>query len=615
MLLLVGFAPGDSLAQWKEIPQLPEVLNWPMTAEFNGTFYVFGGVGTAGSKSVFTYKPGDAAWTKLTATMPKGKFAGYAAPINGKIYIVGGMVISGTSYVADNTTYEFDPIAGTFATKKTIPTKLGYSSSASVGGKIYVVGGAASAFVAGSGVDNVQIYDPATDTWTNGNSAPFTTRLAATAVINGNMYVMGGLKDDGASLTYSSEIWKGTPTATDITWEQKSDMPNLLMQVSGGAANGKLVLTGGTNNTPPIGYCNTYTYDPVADSWETSYALPVATFNGGQMFGTGNDLIFAGGYQNQKSFQFTVSSAQQSSALVKSDPVFVNLSPNQSRTLSFIAQNMGVKPLTVKIAIPDNAKSWLSAASDLSIDPLNTDTYTLTLASGTMNAGLYKTTIMINTNDPDHASIPVNVSLYVLPGSIKTQPTVVVLEEGTGDWCGYCPQGAEIAESIKGNLGDAFIALEYHGGSASEPMMIATGQKLINDLHIQGYPNASIQRWMFPGEAYQMTNRGVWEQYAQEVISQSPDAPVSINVTTYTFDPATRKVHAVLEIERSLAKTYDANSSIHLTTLVTEDGLFGQQEDYRLPSPYWTDFTWEDIVRQVYPTEYGALVDFPTPTL
>jgi hypothetical protein len=146
-------------------------------------------------------------------------------------------------------------------------------------------------------------------------------------------------------------------------------------------------------------------------------------------------------------------------------------------------------------------------------------------------------------------------------------------------------------------------------------MMIATGQKLINDLQIQGYPNAAIQRWLFPGEAYQMTNRGVWEQYAQNVLDQNPDAPVSINITTYTFDPATRKVHAVVELQRSLAMVNDASTTIHLTTIVTEDHLFGQQEDYRLPSPYWTDYTWDDIVRQIYPTEYGTVVTFPAPTL
>ncbi len=614
ILLAVVFTASVSTAQWSEIPKLPSVLNWPMTAQVNGTIYVFGGVDNAtASNSIYTYTAGDVAWKKLSTSLPKAKFGGYAGVANGKVYIVGGMVVSSNSYITDNATYEFDPVANTIAAKKSIPVKVGFFAGAAVGGKIYAINGSTSAF-AGSDVNLAQIYDPTADTWSTASTTPdFSNRLAATAVLNGNIYVMGGLKNDAAA--YSNEVWKGTPAAGDITWTQVASLPAALMQVSGGTAAGKLVLTGGTNAQPPVGYCNTYIYDPVADAWTTSYAFPVATFNGGQLFGTGNDLYFAGGYLNQRAFKFTVSSAKLPYAVVPTSPAFINLSANQNRTISFSAQNLGVAPLTLTATVPDNAKSWLTAVSDLNIAPLGSDQYALTFTSGTMAPGLYKATVTVTTNDPSHTNISIDVKLYVLPSSITTQPTVVVLEEGTGDWCGYCPQGKEIAQSIKDQYGDSFIALEYHGGSSIEPMKVTAGQNLINDLSIQAYPNAAIQRWFFPSEAYQMTNRGVWPIYVQNVLDQAPDAPVSINIGTYTFDPKTRKVHAVVNLERSLAMTDDASSTIRLTTIVTEDGLAGQQEDYRLPSPYWTDYVWDDIVRQVYPNEFGTKVTFPAPTL
>jgi N-acetylneuraminic acid mutarotase len=615
ILLAIGFLASTSHAQWTEIPALPAALNWPMTTEFNGTFYLFGGVdgSNVASKSIYTYTPGDAAWKKLSVTSPKAKFGGYAAAANGKIYIVGGMVVSGTSYITDNTTYEFDPVANTFATKKNIPIKIGFFAGAAVSGKIYVINGSTSPFTTGAGDNLVQIYDPSADAWVSAGTTPsFNNRLSASAVLNGNIYVMGGLNDDG---TFSSDVWKGVPSATDITWAQVSSLPDALMQVSGGAAGGKLVFTGGTNNTPPPNYCTTYVYDETADSWTTSYALPVATFNAGQMFGTGNDLYFAGGYLNSRVFKFTVSNVQQPTAALTLSDIFVNLSQNDTRDLPNTVENFGVAPLTVSIVIPDSAKSWLSATPPGSIDPLGSDSYTIHVTSGTLASGLYKATATINSNDPSHTNLPLNISLYVLPKTVTPQATVVVLEEGTGNWCGYCPQGAEVAQSIKDNLGDSFIEFAYHGGSSSEPMMISAGQNLINDLGIQGYPNAAIQRWFFPNEPYQMTNRGAWPQYAQNVLDQTPNAPVAITVTSYSFDPSTKKVHAVVDLQRSFAMVNDPNSSIHLTTVVTEDGLAGQQEDYRLPSPYWTAYVWNDIVRQMYPNEFGTKVTFPTPTL
>lgn len=613
ILLVIGFAASNSNAQWAEIPKPPSELNWPMTAQLNGTIYAFGGLVSATnavSTAVYTFTPGDAAWKKLSVAMPKGKFAGYAGVVNNKIYLVGGSISTGV----DGTTYEFDPVANTFTAKKAIPTKKSFFTGAVVAGKIYAINGSTGSF-SGNDVNSVQIYDPAADTWANAPTTPdFSNRLGASGVVNGSIYVVAGLRDEAGF--YSDQLWKGVPTPTDITWTAAASLPAALGQVTGGVAGGKLIVTGGTSNTAPPNFSNTYVYDEYTDNWTTTYALPIIATNAGPLVGVGNDLYLVGGYQNLRSFKFTLSNTKLPYGLLPVSPAFINLSPNQTRGINFTAQNLGVAPLTVNITIPDNAKSWLSTGSNLSIEPFQSASYSLNVASGSMNAGLYQATVTITTNDPSNTNIPVKISMYVLPGNIKPQPTVVLLEEGTGDWCGYCPQGAEIVQAIKDNSEPGtFIALEYHGGSTTEPMKILEGQKLIDALKIQGYPNAAIQRRMFPGEKFQMTNRGSWEQYVQDVKAETPDAPVSINIVSYSYDQSSGKVHAVVELERSLAMINDATSTIRLTTIITENGIAGQQEDYRLPSPYWTDFVWDDIVRSITPNDLGTKVSFPTPTV
>ncbi len=611
ILLAIGFTASSSTAQWSEIPQLPVELNWPMTAMFNGTVYAFGGLTSASnavSNAVYTYTPGDAAWKKLTVAMPIGKFAGYAGIVGGKIYLVGGSISTGV----EGTTYAFDPVAATFTAKKAIPTKTSFFAGAAINGKIYVVNGSLGSFT-GNDVNLVQIYDPTADTWTNAGTTPsFTSRLSASAVVNGNIYISGGLITNAGF--YTGKTWKGVPSSTDVAWTEVSAIPFVAAQMTGGTAGGKFVVTGGRGPSSPANYANTYLYDEGSDMWTTSYGLPVVSTNSGNLVGTGNDIYLVGNYQNQRAFKFTLSTAQLPSAVLNVNTVLINANQNTTKQIFFGAENIGVVPLTVGVTIPDSIKSWLSA-SNQSVDPFQSISFTLKASAGTMAVGLYKGTVTIVTNDASHTNVPLNIALYVLPNSVVTQPTVAVLEEGTGDWCGYCPQGKEVAKSIKDTAATgSFIALEYHGGSTTEPNMIPAGQRLINDMKIQGYPNASIQRWYFPGETYQMTNRGVWPQYVHDVLVQQPDAPVSINITSYSFDPATRKVHAVIQMQRSLAMVYDASVTIRLTTVITESGVAGQQEDYRLPSPYWTDYTWDDIVRQMYPNEFGTKVSFPTPT-
>ncbi len=608
---LMVVALSTTKAQWSEIPKLPVVLNWPMTAQLDGKIYVFGGVDNAASKSVYVYTPGATSWTKLTATMPKAKFGGYAAAVNGKIYIVGGMILSGTSFATNNETYEFDPVAGTFATKAPIPAKLAFFAGAEVGGKVFVIGGATGTATTVVDSNLIQVYDAVSNTWTRSTSKPpYITRYAASAVSNGKIYVMGGSK----GTAYLDQAWRGTVSADNVTWEELSSMPEALTRPSAGAANGKIVFTGGINGTSPIDYSNTYIYNEATSNWSTSYAIPVATYNAGQLFGMGNDLYFAGGFASDRAFKFTVSDVMQPLANIKVSSLLINLTGGQSRNLTYSAQNLGVAPLTISVEIPADAQSWLSSSTpSSSIDPLMTNYVQLSADAGSKPQGLYKTTVTLKTNDPAKAEITFDIKMYVLGSGIASQPTKVILEEGTGDWCGWCPSGHDVVSILHDDFGEDFISLQYHGGSTAEPYQIPNGVKLLNKLNIQGYPNAAIQRWFFPGEAFQMTNRGSWANYVAQVLEETPTSPVTINVLSYKFDKTTRKVDAKLELQRAHAVIDDPTASVRLTTIVKESGIIGPQVDY--VNGNQDEYEHKDIVRQMVPNELGSVVDFGLGTI
>lgn len=68
----------------------------------------------------------------------------------------------------------------------------------------------------------------------------------------------------------------------------------------------------------------------------------------------------------------------------------------------------------------------------------------------------------------------------------------VVLEENTGEWCGWCPEGAEIMEdNIAANPGKV-VGIAIHDGDPMEVASYNSWQKGLTN--VGGFPNGSVDR-------------------------------------------------------------------------------------------------------------------------
>ena len=103
--------------------------------------------------------------------MPTTRGGLQANIVDERIYVIGG-VSNDDETVNLNEVY--DPNTDTWATKTPIPTPVSSYASAVVDGKIYVIGGLAPVVnsSAKSRVNLNQIYDPETDTWSQGTPIP-----------------------------------------------------------------------------------------------------------------------------------------------------------------------------------------------------------------------------------------------------------------------------------------------------------------------------------------------------------------------------------------------------------------------------------------------------------
>lgn len=180
------------------------------------------------------YDPATDSW-KTLAPMPTPQYSIQANTVNGKIYVMGGYINDASG---SDLNQVYDPKSNSWSTRSAMPTGVYDYASAVVGNKIYVFSNnltqiydtyydswsigapAPSPIIMGSAVTTngldgskqisvfsantmpwfnstkkiltTQCYNPETDNWINGTSAPTCRYYAAAVNINETVYVIGG---------------------------------------------------------------------------------------------------------------------------------------------------------------------------------------------------------------------------------------------------------------------------------------------------------------------------------------------------------------------------------------------------------------------------------------
>jgi N-acetylneuraminic acid mutarotase len=190
----------------------------------------------------------------------------------------------------------YDPAADIWTTKADMPTARTLSAIAVVDGRIYVIGGVLDYAV----LSAVEAYDPATDTWTRKADMPTARYHAAACVVDGRIYVSGGatkwgLASGNFSCVPTVEVYD---PATD-TWTQASDMPRVRMTHSSSVVAGKMYIIGGGDPERQPGdmtFSTVDVYDPATDIWTTAADFPnprgehTSTVVDGKIYAIGGDI-------------------------------------------------------------------------------------------------------------------------------------------------------------------------------------------------------------------------------------------------------------------------------------------------------------------------------------
>ncbi len=193
---------------------------------------------------------------------------------------------------------------------------------------------------------------------------------------------------------------------------------------------------------------------------------------------------------------------------------------------------------------------------------------------------------------------------YNLQAQVQPQPSTVLIEEGTGNWCGYCPGGARTLAQLRANLGERAIVIAYHGGRSNEPMRTDAGQAIIDRLGIEGYPQAAIGRRMFEGKSAPMLNTAEWEPYAADVLDESSTAPLRIDVTDLSVTGGVVRGTARVTVVSPIV--LGSGLSLALNVVTTEDSVENTQVEYT-DNGTVVHQSWQNmhVARAIFPNYLG----------
>ena len=323
---IIAIIIGDSVAaqnppargmRWSKAAPFPEPEEELYGTVLNGKFYVIGGFGftppgvqppppgvskgpcfSCPPALVYEYDPGPDKWTKKK-NIPTPVHHQAQAAYNGKIYIFGGCTRAISGEGGTTNVWEFDPVADSYRAMAPMSVKRCSPIAEEVGGKIYVIGGL-EPLENGQGTrvtGRNQMFDPATNTWTERSPMPTARNHAFAGVVNSKIYVIGGRIGAGnIPATTNVDVVEEYDPATNLWGPIKDRMPT--PRSGGGAAtyNGKIYVGGGElqNRQMSAAFRALEAYDPASNTWEILPSMPTAV-HGNAMGFVGNRLHVVSG--------------------------------------------------------------------------------------------------------------------------------------------------------------------------------------------------------------------------------------------------------------------------------------------------------------------------------
>ena len=252
-----AYEPLDNT--WTRKSDMPEKLTHAGTAVDGDEVFVAGGFlgdHPGGSvDSVWIYNTNDDTWKEGPA-LPAKRGGGALVKLGRTLHFFGGTFREGGHYLedsGDHWTLLLDDPTG-WLSAPPLPNPRNHTAGVALGGKVYAIGGQHLGNEESGNQEDVHVFDPATQAWTE--AAPLPTPLshtsASTLVLEGRIVVVGGVTQKSKEVR---TVYAYDPLLN--TWETWTPLPASRQSPVAGFVGGNLIVTTGSANTT----------QPQSDTW------------------------------------------------------------------------------------------------------------------------------------------------------------------------------------------------------------------------------------------------------------------------------------------------------------------------------------------------------------
>lgn len=240
---------------------------------------------------------------------------------------------------------------------------------------------------------------------------------------------------------------------------------------------------------------------------------------------------------------------------------------NTNSNLVLNVTNLGSSTIS-NLTIDWNDGTSHSQVINVSIAPFAT--LDVTHPTALNYAAAVEKTIAVNitaVNGGVDADVSNNTGSKLFNSLSQASPKKVVIEEGTGTWCGWCPRGAVAMEQMYQNHPNDFIGIAVHNG---DPMTVT---EYDNGTNLSGFPGCNVDRALLD----ESVSANLFESYYQERIGLAVPAGLSMTVTGTTSK--TINVSATF-------RTVFASANYRLGVVIIEDNVTGTASGYNQTNYY-----------------------------
>ena len=240
---------------------------------------------------------------------------------------------------------------------------------------------------------------------------------------------------------------------------------------------------------------------------------------------------------------------------------------NTNSNLVLNVTNLGSNPMT-SLTIDWNDGTSHSQVVNVNIAPFATADVTHPTALN--YAAAVEKTIAVNitnVNGGADADMTNNSGSKSFNSLSQASTKKVIIEEGTGTWCQWCPRGAVAMDQMFQTHPNDFIGIAVHNG---DPMTVAAYDGGAN---FGGFPGCNVDRALLD----QSVSASLFENYYQQRIGLAVPAALSMTVTGTTNKTI---------VANATFRTVFASANYRLGVIIVEDNVTGTAAGYNQSNAY-----------------------------